>query len=158
MRGQKDDLNIKGAFMHMAADAAVSSGVVVGGLLIYLTGIQWIDPVMSCIIIGVILWGTLRLFADSINLALDAVPKHIELEKVYNFILSQNGVEGIHDLHVWAMSTTQTALTAHLIMPKGSSNEFISNLQEKLKHEFGIGHTTLQIENELIEKGCKTDC
>ncbi|MBN2803850.1 MAG: cation transporter [Deltaproteobacteria bacterium] len=150
MSGQKDDLNIKGAFMHMAADAAVSSGVLVGGLLIYLTGIQWIDPVMSFIIIGVILWGTLRLFADSINLALDAVPKHIELEKVYNFILSQNGVEGIHDLHVWAMSTTQTALTAHLIMPKGSSNEFISNLQEKLKHEFGIGHTTLQIENELM--------
>jgi len=158
MKGQKDDLNIKGAFLHMAADAGVSLGVVVAGLLINLTGIQWIDPVMSFIIILVILWGTWRLFADSIDLALDAVPKQIKLDKVRNFLLSQNGVNDIHDLHVWAMSTTQIALTAHLIMPKGFNDEFISELQKKLEHEFGIGHTTFQIDNERIEKECKTDC
>ena len=158
MKGQKDDLNIKGAFLHMAADAGVSIGVVVAGLLINLTGIQRIDPIMSFVIILVILWGTWRLFTDSIDLALDAVPKHIKLEEVHNFLSSQNGVEDIHDLHVWAMSTTQVALTAHLIIPNGVNDEFISELQEKLKDEFGIGHATFQIENEKIEKECKTDC
>jgi cobalt-zinc-cadmium efflux system protein len=158
MKGQKDDLNIKGAFLHMAADAGVSLGVVVAGLLINLTGIQWIDPVMSFIIILVILWGTWRLFTDSLDLALDAVPKHINLEKVREFLLTQKGVENIHDLHIWAMSTTKVALTAHLIMPEGFSDKFISELQQKLEHEFGIGHTTLQIENEQIEKYCDTDC
>jgi cobalt-zinc-cadmium efflux system protein len=158
MKGQKDDLNIKGAFLHMSADAGVSLGVVVAGLLINLTGIQLIDPVMSFIIILVILWGTWRLFTDSIDLALDAVPKQIKLDKVRNFLLSQNGVADIHDLHVWAMSTTQIALTAHLIIPKGFSDKFISELQQKLEHEFGIGHTTFQIENEKIEKECKTNC
>ncbi|GET29162.1 cobalt transporter [Prolixibacter sp. SD074] len=158
MKGQKDDLNIKGAFLHMAADAGVSLGVVLAGLLINLTGKQWIDPVTSFLIIAVIVWGTWRLFTDSIDLALDAAPKHIELDKVRNFLLSQNGVENIHDLHVWAMSTTQIALTAHLIMPEGFSDEFIAELQEKLVHEFGIGHTTFQIENKQIEKYCDTDC
>jgi cobalt-zinc-cadmium efflux system protein len=158
MKGQKDDLNIKGAFLHMAADAGVSLGVVVAGLLIHLTGIQWIDPIMSFIIILVILWGTWRLFTDSIDLALDAVPKNIKVEEVRNLLISQDGVEDIHDLHVWAMSTTQVAMTAHLIMPNGFNDEFISELQEKLKDEFGIGHTTFQIENQKIERGCKTDC
>jgi cobalt-zinc-cadmium efflux system protein len=91
-------------------------------------------------------------------LALDAVPKHINLEKVREFLLTQKGVENIHDLHIWAMSTTKVALTAHLIMPEGFSDKFISELQQKLEHEFGIGHTTLQIENEQIEKYCDTDC
>lgn len=154
MKGQKDDLNIKGAFLHMAADAGVSLGVVVAGLLINLTGKQWIDPVTSFLIIAVIVWGTWRLFTDSVDLALDAVPKQIKLDKVRNFLFSQNGVEEIHDLHVWAMSTTQIALTAHLIMPKGFSDKFISELQQKLKLEFGIGHTTFQIENERIEEEC----
>ena len=158
MKGQKDDLNIKGAFLHMAADAGVSLGVVVAGLLIHLTGIQWIDPIMSFIIILVILLGTWRLFTDSIDLALDAVPKNIKVEEVRNLLISQDGVEDIHDLHVWAMSTTQVAMTAHLIMPNGFNDEFISELQEKLKDEFGIGHTTFQIENQKIERGCKTDC
>lgn len=154
MKGQKDDLNIKGAFLHMAADAGVSLGVVVAGLLIHLTGNYWIDPVMSFIIILVILWGTWRLFTDSLDLALDAVPKHIKLEKVRNYLLSLNGVEDIHDLHVWAMSTTQVALTVHLVMPKGYNDQFISELQEKLRQEFDIGHTTVQVENERIEEDC----
>ncbi len=158
MKGQKDDLNIKGAFLHMAADAGVSVGVVIAGLLINITGLQWIDPVMSFLIIAVIIWGTWRLFTDSIDLALDAVPKHIKLAKVREFLLSNEGVEDIHDLHIWAMSTTQTSLTAHLIMPGGHDDKFIHKLQEKLKHEFGIGHTTFQIENRKIEESCESNC
>ncbi len=157
IKGQKDDLNIKGAFLHMAADAGVSLGVVIAGLMIKLTGIQWIDPIMSFVIILVILWGTWRLFTDSIDLALDAVPKHIKLKDVRKFLLSQDGVKDIHDLHIWAMSTTQVALTAHLIMPKGFKDNFISVLQHQLKNEFDIKHTTFQIENERIEKKCN-DC
>jgi len=158
MKGQKDDLNIKGAFLHMAADAGVSLGVVVAGLMINLTGIQWIDPLMSFIIVLVILWATWRLFTDSIDLALDAVPKHIKIEEVRTYLISQTGVDDLHDLHVWAMSTTQVALSVHLIMPGGVSDEFISDIQDKLKQKFGIGHTTFQIENERIGKECKSDC
>ena len=158
MKGQKDDLNIKGAFLHMAADAGVSLGVVVAGLLINLTGKQWIDPVTSFLIIAVIVWGTWRLFTDSVDLALDAVPKHINLEKVREFLLAQKGVENIHDLHIWAMSTTKVALTAHLIIPEGINDNFIGDLQHELEHEFGINHTTLQIENKSIEEDCEIDC
>jgi cobalt-zinc-cadmium efflux system protein len=158
MKGQKDDLNIKGAFLHMAADAGVSLGVVVAGLLINLTGIHWIDPVTSFLIIAVIVWGTWRLFTDSLDLALDAVPKHINLEKVREFLLTKKGVENIHDLHIWAMSTTKVALTAHLIMPEGITDNFISDLQHELEHKFGINHTTLQIENKNMEEDCEIDC
>ncbi len=158
MKGQKEDLNIKGAFLHMAADAGVSLGVVVAGLLINLTGKLWIDPLTSFVIVAVIVWGTWRLFTDSIDLALDAVPKHINIEKVRSFILSKNGVTGIHDLHIWAMSTTQVALTAHLQMPEGYNDSFISGLQDELNQRFRINHTTFQIENERIEMECKTDC
>jgi len=158
MKGQKDDLNIKGAFLHMSADAGVSLGVVVAGLLISLTGIQWIDPVMSFLIILVILWGTWRLFTDSIDLALDAVPKHIKLEEVRTFLLSQEGVEDIHDLHIWAMSTTQVALTAHLIISKGHDDTFISNLQEQLQDTFNITHSTFQIERKSFQENCIVDC
>ncbi len=158
IKGQKHDLNIKGAFLHMAADAGVSLGVVVAGLLIYLTGKLWIDPVMSFIIIAVILWGTWRLFMDSVNLALDAVPKHVDLDEVRKYIESKNGVESLHDLHIWAMSTTQIALTAHLEMPHGGSDRFIAELQQELKNKFGIGHTTFQIERKSLDINCETDC
>jgi cobalt-zinc-cadmium efflux system protein len=142
----------------MAADAAVSLGVVISGLLILLTGKNWIDPVMSFIIIAVILWGTWQLFSDSVNLALDAVPKNIDVEKVRNFIAAKNGVENLHDLHIWAMSTTQIALTAHLVMPGGNDDRFITTLQNELKEKFNIGHTTFQIENRNLEQNCDTDC
>lgn len=158
MKGQKDDLNIKGAFLHMAADAGVSLGVVVAGLLINLTGKQWIDPITSFLIIAVIVWGTWRLFTDSVDLALGAVPKHINLEKVREFLLAQKGVKNIHDLHIWAMSTTKVALTAHLIIPEGINDNYIGDLQHELEHEFGINHTTLQIENKSIEEDCGIDC
>jgi cobalt-zinc-cadmium efflux system protein len=158
IKGQKHDLNIRGAFLHMAADAGVSLGVVLAGLLILLTGKHWIDPVMSFIIIAVILWGTWRLFSDSVNLALDAVPKNIDVDKVRRFILARKGVEDLHDLHIWAMSTTQIALTAHLVMPEGNDDYFITALQKELKEEFDIGHTTFQIENQNMEKKCETEC
>jgi len=158
MKGQKEDLNIRGAFLHMAADASVSLGVVVAGFLINLTGKQWIDPITSFLIITVILWGTWRLFTDSIDLALDAVPKNINIDAVRDFLLAKGGVTDIHDLHIWAMSTTRVALTAHLIMPRGSDDGFITELQKELKREFGISHTTFQIENVQIEKDCSVDC
>jgi len=158
MKGQKDDLNIKGAFLHMAADAGVSLGVVIAGLLIYFTGMLWIDSLTSFLIIGVVLWGTWNLFTDSLRLALDAVPGHIKIEEVRAFLEVQKGVENVHDLHIWAMSTTRVALTAHLVMPHGNSDAFLSQLQEDLEHKFGIGHTTFQIEKEQIEANCTTDC
>ncbi len=157
MKGQKEDLNIKGAFLHMAADAGVSLGVVVAGLLIKMTGLLWIDPVTSLIIITVILWGTWRLFTDSVDLALDAVPKHIDPEKVQKYLLSKEGVEEIHDLHIWAMSTTQVALTAHLVVPEGKNDKLITELQNGLHEKFNIEHTTFQIENERIERDCNSN-
>lgn len=158
MKGQKDDLNIKGAFLHMTADAGVSLGVVIAGLLIYFTGIPWIDSLTSFLIIGVVLWGTWNLFTNSLRLALDAVPGHIKIEAVRTYLESQNGVTDVHDLHIWAMSTTRVALTAHLVMPGGNSDAFLSELQEELQHRFGIGHTTFQVEKVPIEANCTTDC
>lgn len=158
MKGQKDDLNIKGAFLHMSADAGVSLGVVIAGLLIYFTGLLWIDSLTSFLIIGVVLWSTWNLFTDSLKLALDAVPGHIKIDEVRAFLESQKGVTNVHDLHIWAMSTTRVALTAHLVMPDGNSDAFLSKLQEELEHRFGIGHTTFQIEKEQIEANCTTDC
>lgn len=156
IKGQKNDINIKGAFLHMAADAGVSLGVVAAGLLINLTGKLWIDPVTSFVIILVIVWGTWKLFSDSINLALDAVPKHIDYEKVKIFLQNRKGVRSIHDLHIWALSTSQVALSAHLFMPNGTNDNFIYELQEELEHKFGIKHTTIQIENSEID--CETEC
>lgn len=158
MKGKKHDLNIKGAFLHMAADAAVSLGVVIAGFLIHRTGYQWIDPITSFVIIVVILWGTWGLFTDSVDLALDAVPKHIDVEKVRSFLLSKKGVTDIHDLHIWAMSTTKVALTAHLVMPDGYDDTFIGELQHDIAHEFGILHTTFQIENQKPEVDCNVNC
>jgi len=157
-RGQSRDLNIKGAFLHMAADAGVSAGVVIAGMLIKITGKYWIDPVTSFIIIAIILWGTWRLFADAIDLALDAVPRHINLPEVREFLLSRKNVADIHDLHVWAMSTNQVALTAHLVMPLGHDDKFLFILQEEIKDKFGIGHTTFQVETESIDECCNHGC
>lgn len=146
MKGQKEDLNIRGAFLHMAADAGVTLGVLIGGFIMKKTGAYWVDPVLSFIIVGVILYSAWGLLSDSVRLALDAVPKDIDLRKVQRFLEDLKGVEEVHDLHVWAMSTTETALTAHLVVPEGNSDQFIFDVREKLKEEFGIDHTTLQIE------------
>ncbi len=158
IKGQKHDLNIRGAFLHMIADAAVSLGVVVSGLLILVTDKYWIDPVTSFVIIGVILWGTWHLFSESINLALDAVPRHINVDEVRKFLESQPGVESLHDLHIWALSTTQVALTTHLVIPDGSDDDFITHLREELKQRFKIEHTTFQIENEDLQQSGDEKC
>ena len=158
MKGQKDDLNIRGAFLHMIADAAVSVGVVIAGLLILLTGSLWIDPLISIFIILIIIWSTWHLFIESINLALDAVPRDINVEEVFKFLKSQKGVIDVHDLHIWAISTTQVALTAHLIMPNGGSDAFLTSLQDELDQKYKIGHTTFQIEQAAEGIHCATHC
>jgi cobalt-zinc-cadmium efflux system protein len=144
--GRKDDLNIKGAFLHMAADAAVSAGVVVAGLTIAATGWNWLDPLISIAIALVVLiagWGLLK---DSLHLTMAGVPAHIEAEAVLDYLTGLPGVQCVHDLHIWAASTTETVLTAHLVMPKGGDDAFLHETAEHLRHDFAIHHTTLQIE------------
>ena len=145
--GQKEDLNIRGAFLHMAADAGVSLGVVLAGVAILATGWQWLDPVVSLIIVVVIFVGTWGLLRDSVNLALDAVPEDIDVEKVQVFLSNLPGVTEVHDLHIWGMSTTETALTAHLIIQEViSSDALLSRVCKELHDEFGIEHATIQFE------------
>jgi cobalt-zinc-cadmium efflux system protein len=145
--GRKGDLNIRSAFLHMAADAAVSAGVVVAGIAIVMTGLHWIDPTVSLIIAAVIVWGTWGLFRDSVNLALQAVPSGIDLGKVRAYLAGLPNVAAVHDLHIWPMSTTETALTAHLEMPAGSPGDaFLHEVCEHLHQEFGIEHSTIQLE------------
>ncbi len=146
-RGRKGDINVRGAFLHMAADAAVSAGVVVGGALILLTGAAWIDPVVSLVIVAVILWGSWGLFAESLTMLLQAVPDGIDAEAVERALAGLPGVTRVHDLHIWPMSTTEAALTAHLVMPGGHPGDaFLGDLQHRLAHDFRIDHTTVQIE------------
>lgn len=151
MRGRKHDLNIRGAFLHMAADALVSVGVVVAGIAILMTGAWWIDPVTSLIIVAIIAWGTWGLLKDSVKMGLLAVPEGIEESAVRSYLTGLPGVVAVHDLHIWAMSTTETALTAHLVMPDGTGRNglgdaFLSEISEHLAHDFRIGHSTIQIE------------
>lgn len=154
LKGQKNDLNIKGAFLHMAADAGVSLGVVLSGLLIVKTGIIWVDPVMSFVIIAVILWGTWKLFTESIRLALDAVPASIHLSKVKSTILHTTGVTNLHSLHIWALSTNENALSAHVIASTTSSKNLLARLQTALHKEYGVKHITIQIEQEGDKLNC----
>lgn len=154
--GGQHDLNIRGAFLHMAADAAVSLGVVIAGGLILLTGISWIDPLVSLVIAAVILAGTWSLLTESLNLAVDAVPKSIDLREVETALGQLPDVLDVHHLHVWALSTTETALTAHLVRPQAADDDaLIHRASELLQHDFGIGHTTLQLEYQ--PQHCPTD-
>lgn len=147
MRGRKHDINIRGAFLHMAADALVSAGVVLAGLGIILTGRSWIDPVTSLVIVAVIAWGTWDLLKDSFKMGLMGVPEGIDEGEVRAFLGSQPGVHAVHDMHIWPMSTTETAFTAHLVMPSGHpGDEFLHGLAHQLDHRFGIHHATIQIE------------
>ncbi len=149
MRGRKGDLNIRGAFLHMAADAAVSAGVVAAGLAIVLTGRSWIDPVTSLVIVAVIAIGTWGLLRDSINMSLQAAPAGVDPARIGAFLRKQRGVKGVHDLHVWPLSTTETALTAHLLIPEGYPGDaFTTALAAALKERFGIDHATIQIETD----------
>jgi cobalt-zinc-cadmium efflux system protein len=145
--GRKGDLNLRGAFLHMVADAAVSAGVVIAGLVILYTGWFWLDPLTSLVIVGVIVWGTWSLLRDSLAMSVDAVPASIDPQAVRRYLLSCAGVTAVHDLHIWPLSTTDNALTAHLVLPDGHpGDEFLLTTATELRQRFGIGHTTLQIE------------
>ncbi len=146
MRGRHGDLNIRGAYLHMAADAGVSLGVVVAAFAIMLTGWQWVDPAISLCIAAVVLASGWGLAKDSVNLALDGVPKGIELADVKDYLGQLQGVTEVHDLHIWAMSTNETALTVHLVRPGGYEDSFLHGVCEELSHRFNIQHATLQIE------------
>src|SRR5262249_52698501 len=145
--GRKDDLNVRAAFQHMLADAVVAAGVVVAGALILFTGLRWIDPVVSLVVSGVIVWGTWGTLKESLRMVLHAVPQVIDIEKVRTFLSEQPGVETLHDLHIWPTSTTETALTAHLVMPAGHPGDAVlAELCQTLKRRFRIGHATFQVE------------
>lgn len=146
-RGHKHDLNIKGAFLHMAADAAVSAGVVLAGALILLTGWHWIDPVTSLVINAVIVWGTWGLLRHSLAMALDIVPPNVDPTAVRRYLEMLEGVTAVHDLHIWPLSTTRIALTVHLEMPSGAGgDQFLHEVCSRLHSDFGIEHSTVQVE------------
>lgn len=145
------DLNIKGAYLHLFADALVSVGVVVGGIVIYYTGITWIDPVLSIIIAIVILAGTFGLLKDSIHLSLDGVPKNIHIDDVVRTAVAMDGVIGFHHIHIWAISSIETALTGHLVVSKDLTTEQINSITKELKHELehlNIHHSTIEVETQ----------
>jgi cobalt-zinc-cadmium efflux system protein len=155
MSGQKGDLNIRGAFLHMAADTMVSLGVVIAGLVIMLTQANWIDPVVSLVIAVVIFMGTWQLLKDSLGLAVDAVPKGIDPGDVVEKLQALPGVESAHHLHIWALSTTENALTVHLVKPdSGNDDQIIEQATHMLSHDFNIQHVTIQWERALA--GCPT--
>ncbi len=156
MRGRHHDINIRGAFLHMAADALVSLGVVLAGGAILMTGAHWIDPAVSLVIVAVIAWGTWGLLKDSLSMSLLAVPKGISEGAVRSYLGGLDGVSEIHDLHIWPMSTTETALTAHLVMPGGHPGDaFLREVAEELNHYHRIGHTTIQVE---VVRLCVVEC
>jgi cobalt-zinc-cadmium efflux system protein len=155
LRGSKSDLNIRGAFLHMAADALVSAGVVVAGGLALWFGWTWLDPVASLIIAAVIVWGTWSLFRQSLHLLFDGVPEGVDLRAVQSLLQGLPGVAQVHDLHVWAMGTSEIALTAHLVMPEGGGDDaFLKHATDELHEHFEIRHVTLQVVREAFCEGC----
>jgi cobalt-zinc-cadmium efflux system protein len=154
-RGRDHDLNVRGAYLHMASDAAVSLAVVIGAAVIAATGLFWVDPALSLVISAVIVIGTWSLLRDSVDLALDAAPRGIDVAEVQDWLQARPGVEEVHDLHIWAMSTTETALTAHLTRPaNGDCDAFLHETCEGLARRFNIGHATLQVETDS-DGGCR---
>ncbi|PHS40715.1 MAG: cation transporter [Sulfurovum sp.] len=163
VKGQKHDLNIRAAYLHMAADAVISLGVVIAGVAIIVTGWLWLDPLISLFIVVVILLSTWGLLRDSINLSIDAVPQGIDVNEVQAYLLNLSNVSDLHDLHIWALSTTENALTVHLVTTDALIyNHFTHEIQEHLHHHFNIAHATIQMEKEesaflcvLDRDGCK---
>ncbi len=154
LRARHNDLNARGAFLHMASDAAVSSGVVVAAVIILATGWMIIDPIIALFIGAAVCWSSFGLFKSALHLSLSGVPENIEIADVESWLRKQPGVSDVHDLHVWPLSTTSVALTAHLVMPEGHSGDsFLDELADELEHKFGIAHSTLQ-----IERGDGPDC
>jgi len=158
-RGQKDDLNVRGAYLHMLTDVLVSVGVVVGGALVYYTGWHWLDPAIGFVILMVVAVGSWGLLRETVQLSLHAAPESIDVGAVRKFLLARPGVTQVHDLHVWPLSTRDTALTAHLVRPGLlGDNTFLQTLQHDLEHEFGIGHCTIQVENDTPAMGAHGCC
>jgi cobalt-zinc-cadmium efflux system protein len=155
LRGRREDANVRGAFLHLAGDAAVSAGVIVAGGLIYLTGKAWIDPLASLIVVGVVLVGTWSLLKEAFHLAVDAAPMGLDPVAIRALLASRPGVSAVHDLHIWAMSTTEVALTAHLVRPTGADDAFLHEACEALRREFGIAHATLQVETDGFDACAK---
>ena len=156
MRGRDHDINIRGAFLHMMGDAAASAGVVVAGLVIGVTGWLWLDPAVSLLLVGLITWASWGLAKDSLNLALDAVPRGIDPSAVYDLLAQLDGVVEVHDLHIWGMSTTDVALTAHLVRPRaGGEDAVIASACGQLRARFGIAHATLQLERDVVTHPCE---
>jgi cobalt-zinc-cadmium efflux system protein len=146
LAGRKADVNVRGAFLHMLADAGVSAAVILAGAAMWFTGARWIDPALSLAVVALILWGTWGLLRESLDLALDAAPAHIDVAAVRAHLAAQPGVTAVHDLHVWAMSANKAALTAHLERPEGGGDAFLSELAQGIAQRFGIAHVTVQIE------------
>lgn len=154
LRGREGDINIRGAYLHMASDAMVSAGVVVSGLVIWWTGLTWIDPVVSIVIAVLIFLQTWGLLRESVEMALAAVPRSIDSDKVWDALRALPGVARVHHVHIWPMSTTETVLTAHLVIPAGHPGDaFLDTARAMLKGRFGIGHATLQVELSGAEAG-----
>jgi cobalt-zinc-cadmium efflux system protein len=151
-RGRERDINVRAAFQHMSADAAVSAAVVFAGLVILWTGQRWVDPVMSLAVAGVILWGSIGIMGESVGMSLMGVPSGIEVDQVHGALGELPGVETVHDLHVWPLSTTETALTAHLVAPEVMTTDALLKSARTMLHDrFGIEHCTLQIERVNLE-------
>jgi cobalt-zinc-cadmium efflux system protein len=148
LKGRKSDINIRAAFQHLAADAAISLGVLVAGVIILTTNALWIDPVVSLVVVAAVVWGTWGLMRDSLNMALQAVPPGVDLRAINDYLASVPGVADVHDLHVWAMSTTETALTAHLLTAVGpvDRDALLATATSGLREKFSIAHATIQIE------------
>lgn len=154
-RDRHHDLNLRGAYLHMATDALVSLGVAISGYAILRSGWYWLDPAVSVVILAVILAGTWRLLRDSALLSLHAVPAHLDSAPITGFLENQAGVVGVHDLHVWALSTTDVALTAHLVMPGGHpGDDWLNSLAHSLTHAYGIRHATFQVETGVQSHAC----
>ncbi len=157
MQGSKGDLNMRGAYLHMAADALVSLGVVLAGVTIMFTHWYWLDPVVSLVIVVVIVVGTWGLLCEAVMLAMHAVPVHIDIAAVQAYLRQYDGVTDIHDLHIWGMSTTENALTVHLVMPQYPGDAAIDTITHTLKERFGIQHSTLQVEQGTTAHACALD-
>ncbi|SEO04264.1 cobalt-zinc-cadmium efflux system protein [Nitrosospira multiformis] len=155
LKGSKEDVNIRGAFLHMATDAGVSAGVLVSGVAILFTQWYWLDPVISLMVVTIIMFNTWGLLRDSVQLALSAVPPHIDIAAIEAFLRNQPGVTDVHDLHIWGLSTTESALTVHLVMPNGYPGDaFMDNIRNNLESHYAIHHSTLEIEQGTISHYC----
>ncbi|MEJ2655455.1 MAG: cation diffusion facilitator family transporter [Acidihalobacter sp.] len=158
MAGQRHDLNVRGAFLHMAADAGISLGVVIGGIAVLLTRWYWLDPLIGLLIVAVIVYGTWGLFRESLDLMLDAVPDGIDAAEVRDYLEKTPGITALHDLHIWATSTTEIALTVHLVKADGSLDDtLLGDLAAELKSRFGIQHVTIQLERGDTAHPCPLD-